>query len=156
MTGTQKVASTGRFGSRYGVGIRRKLLKIEPLQFQKHKCPNCGSPRVKRQSKGIFECSKCSHSFVGGSYIPQTLAGTIISKMVNQKVFAPEMVGQLSKGQGEVHAAAPAQTVHVSGARPVEHKGKDGSESWAASGEEESSRKRRQAQEPSDENEEGK
>ncbi|HLC92496.1 MAG TPA: 50S ribosomal protein L37ae [archaeon] len=95
---TLKVGSTGRFGSRYGVGIRRKLLKVEPLQFKRHDCPNCGSESVKRQSRGIFNCSKCLHSFVGGSYVPRTLAGTIISKMVTQKTFAPEMVDTLAKG----------------------------------------------------------
>ncbi len=102
MAGTLKVGSVGRFGSRYGVGIRRKLLKIEPLQLQKHVCPSCGSRRVKRLSKGIFSCSKCLHEFVGGSYVPQTLAGGIISKMVSQRAFAPELVETLSKGQNEL------------------------------------------------------
>ncbi|MBI4210676.1 MAG: 50S ribosomal protein L37ae [Candidatus Diapherotrites archaeon] len=97
MAGTQKVLSTGRFGSRYGVGIRRKLLKIEPSQFQRHKCPNCGFRKVKRKSKGVFHCAKCNHEFVGGSYLPQTLTGGIISKMVMQKMFSPELVESLSK-----------------------------------------------------------
>jgi len=97
MSLSPKVASTGRFGSRYGVGIRRKLLKVEPLQLLRHACPNCGSAGVKRNSRGIFECRKCTHTFVGGAYLPQTLAGTIISKMVMQKTFAPEMVETLTK-----------------------------------------------------------
>ena len=97
MGSTQKVGSTGRFGSRYGVGIRRKLLKVEPLQLQRHTCPNCGSASVKRKSRGVFECRKCSHSFVGGAYIPQTLAGGIIHKMVSQKVFSGEASALLAK-----------------------------------------------------------
>ena len=97
MSNTQKVGSTGRYGPRYGVGIRRKLLKVEPLQYQKHVCPSCGSANVKRSARGIFECRKCSHEFVGGAYLPQTLAGTIIRKMVLQKVFSGEQVQTLAK-----------------------------------------------------------
>lgn len=98
MAETRKVASAGRFGSRYGVGIRRKLLKVEPFQLQKHVCPSCGFQKVKRKGRGIFECRKCLHAFVGGAYLPQTLTGGIISKMVSQKMFSPEVIQQLSKG----------------------------------------------------------
>ncbi len=83
----KKVGTTGRYGSRYGVGIRKRLLKIEPTQVQRHLCPNCGSRKVRRQSKGIFLCSKCRHEFIGGAYLPQTLTGGIIGKMVSQKNF---------------------------------------------------------------------
>ena len=85
---TKKVKSAGRFGSRYGVGIRKKLLKVESPQLEKKHCPNCGSVNVKRKSKGVFMCRKCLHEFVGGAYMPQTLAGSIISKIVSQKSFA--------------------------------------------------------------------
>jgi|SRR3989344_5799062 len=120
-----QVASTGRFGSRYGVGIRRKLLKIEPLQYQKHVCPNCGAKKVKRKSKGLFECNKCSHIFAGGSYLPQTLAGTIISKMVAQKTFTAEVVGELSKASGTEEKAAPTGEPQKDGKAPnVKHRAK--------------------------------
>ena len=118
MAGTQKVSSTGRFGSRYGVGIRRKLLKVEPIQTQKHTCPSCGSASVKRKSRGIFECRKCEHTFVGGAYLPQTLAGGIISKMVTQKMFVPEFIGQLAKDD-ETPAVEAAD---VSGPEPKKPK----------------------------------
>ncbi len=85
---TKKVGVTGRFGARYGVGIRRRLLKVEPKQFSKHVCPSCGHKRVKRVSRGIFECSKCGVKFVGGAYLPQTLSGELISKVVSQKAFS--------------------------------------------------------------------
>ncbi|MCH7902789.1 50S ribosomal protein L37Ae [archaeon] len=93
---TKKVGPTGRFGVRYGVGIRKKLLKVETLQIQKQKCPQCGAPALKRKSKGIFKCRKCSHEFVGGAYLPKTLTGGIIRQMVSQKRFVPEMIEQLS------------------------------------------------------------
>ncbi|PIN85409.1 MAG: hypothetical protein COV47_02290 [Candidatus Diapherotrites archaeon CG11_big_fil_rev_8_21_14_0_20_37_9] len=85
---TKKVGSAGRFGSRYGVGIRKKLLKVEDKQKEAKECPNCGSPAVKRKSAGIFNCSKCGHEFVGGAYFTRTLTGKIISKIVSQKSFA--------------------------------------------------------------------
>ncbi len=117
MDGTLKVASTGRFGSRYGVGIRRKLLKIEPLQYRRHPCPSCGAVAVKRKGKGIFACRKCSYTFVGGSYLPHTLVGGLISKMVVQKSFVPEAVDALSK------------------AKIAEEKGKEAKEGPAGAGE---------------------
>ena len=106
MDGTSKVGSTGRYGPRYGIGIRRKLLKVEPLQLKRHACPGCGSASVKRKSRGIFSCRKCQHTFIGGAYLPQTLAGGIISKMVSQKMFAPEMVSQLTMHEEAVGKAA--------------------------------------------------
>jgi len=97
MGDTKKVGPTGRFGVRYGVGIRKKLLKVETLQIQKQKCPQCGAPALKRKSKGIFKCRKCSHEFVGGAYMPKTLTGGIIRQMVSQKKFVPEMIEKLTE-----------------------------------------------------------
>jgi len=88
---TKKVKRTGRFGSRYGVGIRKRLLKIESEQFAVHNCPECGAPKVKRKAPGIFECRKCGYEFAGGAYVPETLAGSIVKKMVSQKSFLPNL-----------------------------------------------------------------
>ena len=85
MGDTKKVGSAGRFGSRYGVGIRKRILKVEPKQIQKNNCPNCGAPAIKRKSKGVFYCKKCSFEFVGGAYTTKTLAGGIVSQIVSQK-----------------------------------------------------------------------
>jgi large subunit ribosomal protein L37Ae len=87
MGNTKKVGSTGRFGSRYGVGIRKRILKVEKNQNQKHTCPSCGKNKVTRKAKGIFKC-KCGHTFAGGAYLPETLSGKIIKKVVSQKKFA--------------------------------------------------------------------
>lgn len=88
---TKKVKSAGRFGSRYGVGIRKKLLKVETEQKKKHLCPFCGLGRVRRQSAGVFYCRKCNASFAGGAYLPETMTGAIVKKMVSQKSFLPSM-----------------------------------------------------------------
>lgn len=84
---TKKVWTTGRFGSRYGVGIRKRLLKIERNQKQKHSCPSCGFQRLKRVSSGIFRCKKCSNTFAGGTFLPSTMTGSIVRKIISQKAF---------------------------------------------------------------------
>jgi len=84
---TVKVKTTGRYGARYGVGIRRRLLKVEVKQKQKHKCPDCGFKRVKRTAAGIFVCTKCDAQFAGGSYFPKTMTGSVVKKIILQKAF---------------------------------------------------------------------
>jgi len=88
MGNTKKVRTTGRLGSRYGVGIRKKLLKIEDKQESNYNCPFCGFKKVKRTAAGLYVCRKCNAKFAGGAYLPSTLPGTIIKKTVAQKSFA--------------------------------------------------------------------
>ncbi|MDD5148403.1 MAG: 50S ribosomal protein L37ae [Candidatus ainarchaeum sp.] len=88
---TKKVKRMGRLGARYGVGIRKRLLKIESEQFAPHNCPECSAPKVRRTAPGIFYCKKCGYEFAGGAYVPETMAGSIVKKMVSQKVFLPNM-----------------------------------------------------------------
>lgn len=71
---THKVKSTGRFGARYGVRIRRRIREVEARQKVWHECPNCAATRVKRTSTAIWECRKCNHKFAGGAYMPRTPA----------------------------------------------------------------------------------
>ncbi len=85
---TKKVKRVGRLGSRYGVGIRKRLLKIESKQQKNYKCPFCGFKRVKRKAAGLYVCRKCHAKFAGGAYLPVTLSGSIIKKTVTQKGFA--------------------------------------------------------------------
>ncbi len=94
MSSTKKVQSAGRYHARYGVGIRRRLLKVEGQQKKPVACPSCGFSRVSRQAPGIFWCKKCNAQFAGGAYFPQTLTGSIVSKMVSQKSFLSN-VGEL-------------------------------------------------------------
>lgn len=102
---TKKVGITGKYGVRYGVGIRKRLLDVESKQRNAFSCPQCGFERVHRVSTGIFACTKCRYTFAGGAYLPQTLAGSIVAKMVSQKTFLP-LMGELIqstetvKGQG--------------------------------------------------------
>ncbi len=98
MGSTKKVLSAGRYGSRYGIGIRKRILKVEAGQLKKHACPNCGYDKVKRLQRGIFFCRKCDLKFTGGTYLPETQSGKIIRKMVLQKNFAP-LAASLEKAE---------------------------------------------------------
>lgn len=83
----RKAVHTRRFGARYGVSVKARVEEVEIKQRKKHICPKCGFQRVKRISVGIFLCTKCRHTYAGGAYYPQTMTGSIISKMVNQRSF---------------------------------------------------------------------
>ncbi len=68
MVHTKKVGSSGRFGSRYGRKVRFKVRTVEAKQRKRQECPNCGKLKVKRVSKGIFECSGCGAVIAGNAY----------------------------------------------------------------------------------------
>jgi large subunit ribosomal protein L37Ae len=65
---SKKSKSSGRFGARYGKRVKSKLVDIEKKQRKKQKCPYCGRKGVKRLSKGIWKCGKCSRKFASDAY----------------------------------------------------------------------------------------
>jgi large subunit ribosomal protein L37Ae len=67
---TRKVGSAGRFGPRYGLKLKKKLLEVERKQKKKHACPYCNKPGLKRVAAGIWECPKCGNRFSGKAYFP--------------------------------------------------------------------------------------
>lgn len=82
---------TARFGARYGVSVKKRYEAVEEKQRRSHTCPKCGFEKVQRISTGIFICYKCNTKYAGGAFYPQTLSGSIISKMVDQRSFTPEL-----------------------------------------------------------------
>ncbi|AGK62183.1 LSU ribosomal protein L37AE [Archaeoglobus sulfaticallidus PM70-1] len=81
MPRTKKVKIAGRFGSRYGVRVRKNIIKIEQEQRRKYVCNRCGKKRVKRVGTGIWECKSCGYKFAGGTYIPVTPSVKLIDKL---------------------------------------------------------------------------
>ena len=67
----RKVGTAGRFGTRYGRRTRQKIAEIEKIQKQRHLCPKCDMPYVKRVSSGIWKCKKCGTKFAGSAYFPK-------------------------------------------------------------------------------------
>ncbi|MDO8428777.1 MAG: 50S ribosomal protein L37Ae [Candidatus Diapherotrites archaeon] len=88
MADTKKVLHTGRYGSRYGRGVKARVLKVELEQRKKHVCPFCEKPKVIRKAAGLFECNSCNASFAGGAYTPTTMSGRLVNRSVKQKQFA--------------------------------------------------------------------
>jgi len=64
----KKLGSAGRFGVRYSTRIREKISTIEAKQKAKYECPSCTKSAVKRKFKGVWECSKCHHTFTAKAY----------------------------------------------------------------------------------------
>ena len=78
---TKKVGLSRGLGPRYGSTVRKRYVKVMQQLRRPHGCPQCGLPRVKRESVGIWKCRKCGFTFTGGAYTPSTKLG-IIAKRV--------------------------------------------------------------------------
>jgi large subunit ribosomal protein L37Ae len=65
---TRKTKHAGRYGVRYGTKMKKRINKVELLQRKKQKCPFCSSLGVKRESAGIWKCSKCGKKFASQAY----------------------------------------------------------------------------------------
>ena len=91
---TKKVGSTGRFGRRYGSTLRKRVLAVEKVQKKFHKCPDCGSMKVKRESTGIWICRFCGHKYAGGAYFPETDVGKVAINTSNRIRVARETIAK--------------------------------------------------------------
>jgi large subunit ribosomal protein L37Ae len=76
----KKVGSTRGLGTRYGSTVRKRYLKVMQGLKGKHKCPQCGFAKVRRESVGIWKCKKCSYTFAGGAYVPVTKLGVVAKR----------------------------------------------------------------------------
>ena len=84
----RKTRSAGRFGPRYGRKIRKLVADIEERSKRRYDCPMCGRPQVRREGTGIWRCTKCGHTFAGGTYIPVTSVGQSVARSVKRAVEA--------------------------------------------------------------------
>ncbi|MEM1540509.1 MAG: 50S ribosomal protein L37ae [Candidatus Bathyarchaeia archaeon] len=78
---TKKVGPTRGLGPRYGATVRKRYIKIVTEMKKSHKCPQCGLPRVKRVSVGVWKCRKCGFTFTGGAYTPATKLGLVAKRV---------------------------------------------------------------------------
>lgn len=67
---TKKVGSSGRFGARYGKGVKKRITAIEKIQKKKYVCPKCMKAGMKRLASGIWACKKCGLKKAGKAYEP--------------------------------------------------------------------------------------
>jgi large subunit ribosomal protein L37Ae len=78
---TKKVGPARGLGPRYGSTVRKRYVKVMQELKRSHGCPQCGFPRVRRESVGIWKCKKCGYTFTGGAYTPSTKLGVIAKRM---------------------------------------------------------------------------
>jgi large subunit ribosomal protein L37Ae len=79
---TKKVGMTRGLGTRYGATVRKRYVKVVTEAKKTHKCPQCGSVAVKRESVGVWNCRKCGFTFSGGAYTPVTKLGVVAKRQV--------------------------------------------------------------------------
>lgn len=64
--------SAGRFGTRYGNTLRKKVSLVEASSRKKYKCPFSGKDeKVKRVAAGIWKSEVTGQKFVGKAYKPE-------------------------------------------------------------------------------------
>jgi len=80
---------TRGLGPRYGATVRKRYVKVLSETKKAHKCPQCGSASIQRESVGVWNCRKCGLTFTGGAYTPVTKLG-IVAKRAVKSVSAPE------------------------------------------------------------------
>jgi len=80
MVKMKKVGPTRGLGPRYGSSVRKRYIKVMAEMKKPHKCPQCGFPRVKRESVGVWKCRKCGFKYTGGAYTPVTKLGVIAKR----------------------------------------------------------------------------
>ena len=64
-----------RLRTRGGTSVRKQWTRITREMRGSHRCPRCSSRSVKRDSVGVWECTKCDYRFAGGAYQPSTKTG---------------------------------------------------------------------------------
>jgi len=85
----KKVGMTRGLGPRYGSTVRKRYIKVLSETKKTHKCPQCGSASIRRESVGVWNCRKCGLNFTGGAYTPVTKLG-VVAKRAVKTVSAPE------------------------------------------------------------------
>ncbi|EJW01602.1 ribosomal protein L37a [Edhazardia aedis USNM 41457] len=81
---TKKVGIVGKYGTRYGSTLRKRIKPYEESQRSKYECNACGKMRVRREVVGIWKCRACSYTFAGGAYVPATIASTHIKSTIKR------------------------------------------------------------------------
>ncbi len=64
-----------RLRTRGGMTVRKQWTRVVSTLRGSHRCPSCSSRSVRRESVGVWECTKCGHRFAGGAYTPSTKTG---------------------------------------------------------------------------------
>ncbi len=69
---TKKIKHFGKFGTGYGVRVRKEYNKIEELQRKRQVSPFFERGKAKRIAAGIWKCMKTGKIFAGPAYYLET------------------------------------------------------------------------------------
>ncbi len=64
----KKIGSVARYGPRYGVRIRSRILEVEKERAKKIACPKCGVSAVKREATAVWKCRHCGYKYAARAY----------------------------------------------------------------------------------------
>jgi large subunit ribosomal protein L37Ae len=67
---TKKVGTSGRFGPRYGVTVRKRIADVEAVSKGRHECRYCRAVALGRTASGIWVCRHCGAKMASGTYMP--------------------------------------------------------------------------------------
>ena len=81
---TQKLGATAKYGSRYGVSVRRRAGAALKKKSKLYTCPKCHYIKVRRKSAGIWHCNKCDYTFSGGVWEPFTRASDANNRIIRR------------------------------------------------------------------------
>ncbi len=81
---TQKIGAAARYGSRYGVSVRRRASAAIKKLGRSYTCPVCQYQKVRRVAAGIWSCRKCDHKFAGGVWEPYTRASDANARIIRR------------------------------------------------------------------------
>lgn len=100
-----QVGITGKYGTRYGASLRKRLRKMEVTQHAKYNCAFCGKDTVKRASTGVWNCRSCRKQIAGGAYVLAYVARVALRRVSR---YACYVVGCASPSL----VVAPASHLH--------------------------------------------
>ncbi len=95
----KKADPTRGLGARYGSTVRRRYAKVASEMKKPHRCPQCDSKSVQRESVGVWTCEKCGLTFTGGAYTSVTKLGVVSKRAA--KGLPPEASEALMEEEGE-------------------------------------------------------
>ncbi len=65
----KKIGPVARFGPRYGVRIRSRILEVEKEMARAIPCPRCGATAVEREASAIWTCRHCGYKYAARAYV---------------------------------------------------------------------------------------
>ncbi len=108
---TKKVGTSGRFGPRYGVTVRKRIADVEALTKGRHECPVCHGVALGRSATGIWICRRCGAKMASSSYMrtPPAAVRREVAEVLAKAEAKEEAVAQKDATTEEVAAEEPVK-----------------------------------------------